>query len=45
MLRMLKEEKIYPAGVSKHKSNRDKQVIILMILNREGREAKSEGRQ
>ena len=31
-----KEEKIYPAYVSKHNSNHKKQVIILMIPNREG---------
>ena len=45
MLRMLKKKKIYPAGVSKHKLNRDNQVILLMVLNREGHEAKAEGRQ
>ena len=28
-----KQEKIYPAYVSKHNSNREKQVILLMILN------------
>ena len=28
-----KKEKIYPAYVSKHNSNREKQVILLMILN------------
>ena len=27
---------IYPAYVSKHKPNREKQVILLMIPNREG---------
>ena len=32
----VKEEKIYPAYVSKHNSNHKKQVIILMIPNREG---------
>ena len=31
-----KREKIYPAYVSKHNSNRKKQVIILMIPNGEG---------
>ena len=31
-----KKEKIYPAYVSKHNSNREKQVILLMILNGEG---------
>ena len=30
-----KIEKIYPAYVSKHNSNREKQVIPLMISNRE----------
>ena len=47
-----KKEKIYPAYVSKHNSNREKQVILLMISNGdkclakfEGCEAKSEGRQ
>ena len=34
MFCMLKN--IYPAYVSKHKPNREKQVIILMILNGEG---------
>ena len=38
-----KTEKIYPAYVSKHNSNREKQVILLMIPNGEGREAKYEG--
>ena len=37
------KEKIYPACVSKHKSNNEKQVILLMIPNGEKREAKSEG--
>ena len=36
-----KKEKIYPGYVSKHNSNREKQVILLMISNREKREAKS----
>ena len=31
-----KIEKIYPAYVSKHNANREKQVILLMIPNREG---------
>ena len=31
-----KKEKMYPAYVSKHSSNREKQVILLMIPNREG---------
>ena len=30
-----KKEKIYPAYVSKHNSNREKQVILLMISNAE----------
>ena len=30
-----KKEKIYPAHVSKHNSNREKQVILLMISNEE----------
>ena len=36
-------EKIYPAYVSKHNSNAEKQVIPLTILNGERCEAKSEG--
>ena len=32
-----KKEKIYPAYISKHNSNREKQVILLMISNGEGR--------
>ena len=39
-----KREKIYPAYVSKHNSNREKQVILFMISIGEGSEAKSEGR-
>ena len=31
-----KKEKIYPPYVSKHKSNREKQVFLLMIPKREG---------
>ena len=30
-----KKEKIHPASVSKHNSNREKQVILLIISNRE----------
>ena len=30
-----KKEEIFPAYVSKHKSNRERQVILLMISNRE----------
>ena len=40
-----KKEKIYHAYVSKHNSNREKQVILLMIPNREGHESKSKGRR
>ena len=42
-----KKEKIYPAYVSKHNSNREKQVILLMIPNGEGGgcEAKSKGQR
>ena len=40
-----KKEQIYPAYVSKHNSNRDRQVILLMIPNIEGLEAKSGRRQ
>ena len=32
-----KKGKIYPANVSKHNSNCEKQVILLMIPNGEGR--------
>ena len=32
----VQKEKIYPADVSKHNSNREKQVIILMIPNGKG---------
>ena len=39
-----KKEKIYPAYVSKNNSNREKQVILLMIPNGEKREAKCKGR-
>ena len=38
-----KKEKIYLAYVSKHNLNREKQVILLMIPNGNGREAESEG--
>ena len=38
-----KNEKIYPAYVSKHISNHEKQVIILIILNGEIGVAKSKG--
>ena len=33
---MLKKKKIYPAYVSKHKSNWEKQFILLMVTNLEG---------
>ena len=33
-----KKEKIYPAYVSKNNSNREKQVVLIMILNEEKRE-------
>ena len=36
MFFMLKKKKIYAACVSKHNSNSEKQVILLMILNGEG---------
>ena len=35
MLYMLKKKKIYPVYVSKNNSNREKQVILLIIPNRE----------
>ena len=35
--------KIYPAYVSKSNSNREKQVILLMILSREKCKTKSKG--
>ena len=41
----MKKEKVYPAYVSKNSSNREKQVILLMIPIREGQEAKTEARQ
>ena len=43
MFCMLKKEKTYPIYVSKHNSDREKQVILLMILNGEKRKAKVEG--
>ena len=36
MFCMLKKKKKYPAYVSKHNSNREKQVILLITPNREG---------
>ena len=41
----IKKQKTYQAYVSNYNSNREKQVILLMILNREIREPKSEGWQ
>ena len=41
----VKKEKIYPSYVSKHNSNCEKQVILLMIPNVEKCGAKSEGRR
>ena len=38
------KEITHPAYVSKHNSNREKQVILLMMSNGKKREAKSEGR-
>ena len=46
-----KKEKLYPAYISKYNSDREEQVILLMIANGEGclrskslaKEAKSEG--
>ena len=38
------KEILHPAYVSKHNSNREKQVILLMMSNEKKREAKSEGR-
>ena len=45
MFYRLNKKTMYPGYVSKHNSNREKQVILLMISNREKREAKSEGQQ
>ena len=36
-----KKEKLYPAYVSKPNSNREKQVILLMVPNKEKHQAKS----
>ena len=35
MFCILKQKNIYPSYVSKHNSNREKQVILLMISNGE----------
>ena len=40
-----KKEKIYHAYVSKHKSNHEKQVILLMVSNGETCKSKSKGRK
>ena len=40
-----KKEKICLAYVSKNNSNRERQVILLMISNGEGREANIHGRE
>ena len=45
MFYVLKKKKIYNVFVSKHNSNCEKQVILLMILNGEKREIKSEGQK
>ena len=45
MLGMLKNKKTYLAYVSKHNSNCEKKVILLMISNGEKGKAKSEGRK
>ena len=42
MFCMLTMKKICPAYVSKHNSNREKQVVLLMIPNTEGHKANSE---
>ena len=36
MFCMLKKKKIYPAYVSKHDSNREKQIILLTISDNDG---------
>ena len=41
MFYRLNKKTMYPGYVSKHNSNREKQVILLMISNREKREVKS----
>ena len=40
-----KKEKIYPAYSSKHDSNPEKQVILLMIPNDKNHQVKSKGRR
>ena len=44
MFYVLKKKKKYPAYVSKNNLNREKQVILLMIPNRKGRESKPKAR-
>ena len=41
---MLKKKKMYPAYVSKRNSNREKQFILLMMMNGKGCQAKSKGK-
>ena len=41
----MKKEKIYPAYVSEHNLSREKQVILLLIPNGKGCEAKCEGQR
>ena len=45
MFCILKKKKIDPAYVSKHNSNCEKQVILLIIPNGKGREVMCEGRE
>ena len=44
MFYMVKKKNNYPAYVSKHNSNHEKRVILLMISNGEGRVANCERR-
>ena len=41
----VKNKKIYHAKASKHNSNEEKQVILLMVSNGETRKARSEGQK
>ena len=43
MFYIRKRKNIYSVYVSNNSSNREKQVILLMVPNIEGREAKSKG--
>ena len=45
MFCILERKKIYSAYVPNNSSNREKQVILLMVSNIEGREAKSKGQR